>query len=376
MRFIVIGISIVAVLAAFVAVLGQALRATDADTDVVVRERAGVVFLHPMTTFVATLIKAQSAAVRGDSVDDAPVKKALDSLGRANGRVGGTLETQQRYEDLRKEVEAVLATSVTGRDAYLAYVGVVTLAMDLVRLVGDTSALHHDPDLDSYYLMDSALVQLPAAMVFAGRAADVTHLASGGQLADEDAFNALLARREVAAASEKVSDGLNKSVDSTARAVLGANITPQLDAFRAAADVFSPPTILSQLGSPVDPTVLQRAAQDVFDAALPLAHKLLSELDEVLVLRENKLADSRRFTVWTASGVAVLIILSALVLLLGRGRAGSRRALAEAGVGPGAQAPQDVALTPLTDVRRLMEADEFIGTRASGSRSRTRADAR
>jgi hypothetical protein len=152
----------------------------------------------------------------------------------------------------------------------------------------------------------------------------------------------------VAEASERVSDGLNKSVDNTTRTVLGANIAPQLDAFRAAADVFAPPTMLSQLAGTVDAQKLQEAAHQVFVAALPLAHKLLGELDAVLATREASLANSRQFTVSVASGVAALLIVAVLVLLLTRGRTRSRRSLAEAGVGPSANPVPDVALAALT----------------------------
>jgi hypothetical protein len=372
-RIVVVGICVIAVLVAFVAVLRQSLSGISADANVVTRERAGVVFLHPMTGLLGALVELQSAAVRGDRVDEAGVTKSLDSVGRANSKVGGLLGTDQRYADLREQVENALKSGVRGRDAYVTYSGIVTLAMDLVRLVGDTSHLVHDPDLDSYYLMDSALVQLPFAMIQAGQAADVSRLAGGAKLTGEDAVKAAVARHDVAAASERVSDGLNKSVDNTARTVLGANITPQLDAFRAAADVFSPPTMLSQLAGDVDAKTLQDASHQVFAAALPLTHKLLGELDAVLALRETSLADSRQSTVWIATGVAALLVVAMLVLLLSRGRGRSRRSLADAGVGPSAKPVPDVALAALSDVRRLMEAEEIASGR---SRPRARADAR
>jgi hypothetical protein len=372
-RILVVAVCVVAVLVAFVVVLRQSLGGINSDAGVVTQERAGVVFLHRLTGLIGTLVEAQSAAVRGEEVDAAGVNKSLDSLGLANAKVGGLLDTGQRYDDLRKQVDSALKSPGRGRDAYLTWTGVVTLAMDLLRLVGDTSHLVHDPALDSYYLMDSALVQLPSAMVQAGQAADVARLAGGKQLTGEDAVKAAVARHGVAEASERVSDGLNKSVDNTARTVLGANIAAQLDAFRAAADVFSPPTMLSQLAGDVDATTLQNAAHQVFAAALPLTHKLLGELDALLATREATLADSRQFTVSIASGVAALLIVAVVVLLLTRGRARSRRSLAEAGVGPSANPAPDVALSALTDVRRLMEADDLAGGRP---RTRARADAR
>jgi hypothetical protein len=92
--------------------------------------------------------------------------------------------------------------------------------------------------------MDAALIRLPEAMVYAGRATDLVAMAGGGRdLGGDDAIRAAVARYRVASAAEEVGVGLNKSVDTTSYADLGTNIARQLDAFRAAVDSFSPPTM-------------------------------------------------------------------------------------------------------------------------------------
>src|SRR5690606_28224994 len=149
---------------------------------------------------------------------------------------------------------------------------------------------------DSYYLMDAAIVRLPRAMVYAGRAADLVTLSGDtGVLTGEDAVRAAVARFNVSADAEMVSAGLTTSVDYTARSELGSNIVDRLDTFRAAADAFAPPTMLQEFATSVEATAMADSAGRVFVAAQSLAHLLLSELEALLAVRAEGLAEHQRF---------------------------------------------------------------------------------
>jgi len=305
-KWFVVGFCAVIAVALYAGVLRQSWLATGTSADIVRAERQGVVYLHPTMGLIGQLVETQSAAVRGAPVDAAALRQALDSLATANGRVGVPLLATQRFADLRTQIEAALSRGPTGREAYDTYSDIVALAVDLAHRVGDTSHLVHDQDLDSYYVMDAALIRLPEAMVYAGRATDLVALAGSQNLSGDDAIRAAVARYRVASAAEEVGTGLNKSVDSTTYADLGTNIARQLDAFRAAVDSFSPPTILPQLAGPVDPTALAAGAHNVFVAALPLSHRLLGELDDLLAAREKAISGERRFETIAAAGGALL----------------------------------------------------------------------
>ncbi len=297
-------------------VLRRSINAGNTDALVVTQERAGVVYLHPMVALVGQLVQTQSAAVRGGTVDTAAVRKRLDGVGTADRKVGALLSASQRYTDLRAQTETALAQAPTGRTAFNEYTDVIALAVALARRVGDTSHLVHDQDLDSYYVMDAALNQLFDAMVSAGRAADLAVLSGTNQLNGDDAIRAAVARYGAATAGEAITTALNKAVDATANSALGTNIAPQLDAFRAAVAAFAPPTMLSQLAGPVDATSLAASAQQVFATAVPLAHKLLFQLDDLLAARQRGIAADLRFLRYCggAAGLAGLVLLLLAVL--------------------------------------------------------------
>src|SRR5215469_14630615 len=216
----------------FGAVLRGTWQASTADAGVAKAERNGVVYLHTMVGLIGQLVETQSAAVRGAPVDATALRKSLAGVSTADQSVGGALGVQQRFADLRDRAEAALLRNDQGREAYQTYTDLVALAVDLADQVGDTSHLIHDQDLDSYYVMDSALILLPNAMVFAGRSADLVTLAGGSDLGGDDAIRAAVARYGVATAGEQVTAGLNKAVEVTSRAALGSDIALQLDAFQ------------------------------------------------------------------------------------------------------------------------------------------------
>jgi hypothetical protein len=312
----------------FAAVLRGTWQASTADAGVAKAERSGVVYLHTMVGLIGQLVETQSAAVRGAPVDAAAVRKSLAAVSTADRSVGAALGVQQRFADLRDRVEAALSRTDQGPAAYQTYTDLVALAVDLADQVGDTSHLIHDQDLDSYYVMDSALILLPNAMVLAGRAADLVTLAGGSELGGDDAIRAAVARYDVATAAEQVTAGLNKAVEVTSRAALGSDIALQLDAFQAAVDGFAPPTMLAQLAGSVNAADLAAGAHRVFETALPLAHKLLSELDALLAARQAAIAAHQMSTKEQAGAAAAVgLVLMLVVVAWWRRRRRSMRAM-------------------------------------------------
>jgi hypothetical protein len=316
--------------AAFAVVVRQSVGTYSDARHIVDAEQAGAEMLHPMTSVLGELVTAQSVAVRGEVVDAATVRSAFASVAKADAEDGVRLGTHERLVDLDAQVEAALAKPLTGRAAFDTYSSLVTLAVALMKQIGDRSNLIHDPDLDSYYLMDAAIIRLPEAVSLAGRASDLVTLADGQPLQGEDAIRAAVARFGVSDAAEQLSTGLTLSVASTDRTTLGSNIADALDAFNDAARTFSPPTMLAELSSTVDAATLAANARRVSAAATPLAHRLLLELQALLTQRTEKLVGQLRVTLVCAAlaGIVGLLILYLLATRT-RPRFGGRDGISE-----------------------------------------------
>lgn len=360
---------------AIVALVGGVVRQSwvvNGSTAAVVRlEEQGAAMLHPVTTLLAELVQNQSAAVRGERVNPETLRQALAAVDEVDREHGEALGTRQRLASLTSSVETAVARNETGRAAFETYSALVTLTIDLIRTIGDTSHLIHDPDLDSYYLMDAAIVRLPEATVLAGRAADLVVLAGGGVLEGEDEIRAHVARFGVSAAAEAVQAGLNTSVEVTARSDLSVNITERLDAFKAAADAFAPPTMIRELSGAVDAAELAANALRVATTANPLAHRLLGELQALLSERAATLERERRFTVVAASAAGVVGLIIVWMLVLGRTRPRTIR------VQPSRSgAAEDLPLGSLTYARDLLESEELIHAGRTDRAPERRRDAR
>ncbi len=373
-RVAVLSLCVLAVVGLVGAVVGAAWQSGAQRAEVVDKELAGADMLPALTTLLVEMTDAEFAAVRGTTVDKAALTAALDGVAAAEEPHSATLRIGQRIADLRTQTEAALASGHKGEAAYETYSGLVTLVAALISAVGDASGLILDPALDSYYVIDSVLLRLPQAIIQSGRAVDIASLApdsSTGEDDDsEDEIRVAVARFDIATISDAVSTGLSKSVAATTRAQFGATISRGLDAFRAAADTFAPPVLLSDLSGTVDLPVLTATAQKVSATALTLSQVLVEELRGLLTARRDEVSSDQRFITITTTIAAAFGVLLLWVLTVNRSR---ERTDLDENARP---EPEEAALASLTSARDLLAAEELVHVgRAVRQRPREDADA-
>ena len=349
------------------ALVGQLKSATDEDENFVALERHGVAYLRPLTRLVGELTAAQSAAVRGAAVDTVALNAAVAAVSDVDRTDGPVLRTEQRWTDLRAAIDKVGAQRSTGLAALDVYADVVALAADLARKIGDTSKLILDPQLDSYYLMDAAMLQLPTVLTAAGLAADLAYVTADrgedDKLSEGAFIDVAVARQQVATATEATSTGIRKALDATRRGAVGANLTEPLDAFRAAVDQLVPPAALRQATPTGNSSAIWAAAQKIRAAAVPLAAAVLTELDALLAIRQDDLASQRIYALGAAGAGVVLAVVLLWWSVPARGRARSDE-LAAVTAGHEGGAAGDVASLsvqlPVVDARDLLALEELV----------------
>ncbi len=343
-------------------------------------ERRGVAYLQPLVRLLGTLTDAQSAATRGKPIDVAQLRAAVAAVDAVDQAQDDRLRTRQRWSQLRAQIEAATARGTfTGEDAYATYSETNDLVLSLMAKIGDTSNLILDPELDSYYLMDTALLRLPQVLVDAGRLADLSALLASTKSATGSAQLAV-ARDRVATTADTIDVGLRKSFSATSSKTLGPNLLGQLDAFRSAANDLAPSSLLlRQSDTGLDPEALASARAQLERATLQMAGTTLAELDALLSVRGDHLDGQR-----TAALVAFLIgALAGAVVLWQRLPGPSVVAPAPTGA-DGAASPFDdtvdeddeaFAVQDLVDARALLQSDELVRVgRAVRSNRRERDD--
>ena len=250
---------------AFAAVIGGQVAFTNA-------ERAGVQALIPTLTALT--------APASPGADVTPLR---------------TVAAQHPELDLTKAIDAVEAaqSDVATRDSAL---------IDLVTAIGNNSNLILDPDLDSFYVMDAQVVQLPKAVLAAVKAA----APAKGTSSDLVAAQALRAG-ELAGAAAAIRSDLATAAQHTAEPQLATRLA-SLEALANAVDT---------LGKSLSTTLDHPAAADpqaVLTAAAAAVGPVTQALDTLLAARVDGLTRERDLTLavtvacillggWLAGGV-------------------------------------------------------------------------
>ncbi|MCW8918502.1 MAG: methyl-accepting chemotaxis protein [Gammaproteobacteria bacterium] len=104
------------------------------------------------------------AAFRQKMLDkQGAVDDMLDKLGSVDRELGEALETAGRVSKLRGEWETLKGGvfGMTPKQSFVAHVDLIAGVIDLGHHVANTSGLILDPFLDSYYMMDLVVMQMP-----------------------------------------------------------------------------------------------------------------------------------------------------------------------------------------------------------------------
>jgi hypothetical protein len=288
-------------------------------------ERRGVAYLGPLTSLLAAVTRAQSAAVNRDQPDLTPIRAAVAAVDEADGRLGGQLRTTERWTAIRETV--LDTTSRSWPDpaaAYRAYSDLATTLLELTRKVGDVSKLVLDPQLDAYYVMSAVLLRIPAILVDSGRYLDLSVLSVGKD--DQDSVALLAAaRNRIGTDSTDLYDGLITAFGATGSSTLGPGVTRQLDEFRTAVVTVAPSTSLLAPPPRRTPTALATDQAALQRSTLALDRAALTELDRLLAPREAAAARTRVLAVVAVSVIGLVVLGAALgfVLLLPGGAARS-----------------------------------------------------
>ena len=254
----------------------------------------------------AATVRARHLAVSGGQPDDASINAAISAVDAVDKADGAELGVSQAWSAARADLAAA-ANSGAGQTAYDAYGNAATALLDLVVAVSDASNLTLDPDLDSYYVMDTLVFRLPGLLDQAGRTVDETLLASGRSAAVARTTQLRLARAAGALAStqQAIDSGVTTALAETARRQL-ADVRPLIEAEHQAVAV-----LLSQVDGAVASgqlaNVTPAAGDEVWTTVVQLTEGLVPQLDALLTTRIAGF-QAKAYVVEAAAAGALLLV--------------------------------------------------------------------
>ncbi len=286
------------------------------------KERTGVAYLGPALAAMSATATLRVASATPDGpgagATDA-LRQAWDDVAAVEATHGQTLGTGEAFASADRAIDDMLDGESSDETAAAA----LAAQQALVTQVGDGSNLILDPDLDSFYLMDTLVTKVPA-LVVAVSGYGVDMLSEGGTAeagpaaaADDGALALSLAvgRGTLGSVSDLMADGLATSYSSTASRALEPGVGPAGETAGAA---------VAALTAPASATPVEVLATDALDALAGLAGDAVPQLDELLQVR---VAGLERHLVVTLAVVAASLLLAGY-LVVGFA-AGVRRSLGE-----------------------------------------------
>ena len=290
---------------------------TEDGTRAVVVQRGGVDYMRPLTSLLAALVDVQGAAVRRAPVPSDTVHQAMEQISQVDKAWGDALEVEQRWSQLRDEIESTLARSVTGPNAMAAYAEPIGLTQSLLSRIGDTSMIARNPGLDAQYLIDTAVLGLPEVIVNAGELAGL----AGSRTPTDPRVAVALDR--ISRAVQAIRVGPHSGADQAAAGTATMSLLAPLDEFTAAADGMVQTVSLPGITSGQAQADLDLALRRVREAALHLDEAVLGALKVLLDRRLIELDAQRRNTY--IAGVLLITAAAVLLCLLWVGSEGSNR---------------------------------------------------
>jgi len=270
------------------------------------KERSGVAYLAPLVALTARVAEARHAAVlaggRTVSVD-----REIAAVEVVDRRLARTLHTTDAWPYARGLVLSAQQAGGPAVGRYGSYNTAMEALSGLIVHVGDESNLTLDPDLDTYYLMDTLQFRLPVILDNAGRSTDLAVLATtqppGAQtdaLIDLGLTNGVLTSTRTTI-DRAVATIIATTADDDVRLRTATNFH-RLDAAIASLTATLTAAVKDRQPSRVAPD----AADPVRIAAADFAAQAATSLDRLLDVRIDGFS-ARAHRVELAAGLAVLL---------------------------------------------------------------------
>jgi len=174
-KFMLVGLLL---LIPLILVMTQFLSKVNEDIDFSSKEQLGLIYNDPVVTFLQRVQEdaaLSNAVLRGErslegalTEKQAEVDAAIAAVDQVNRDLGATLEASETWSHLKEEwatlKDNLLTRTPVENDTEHLHLSEHILSF--ITEVGNSSNLILDPDIDSYYLMDTVIIKIPSAMQY------------------------------------------------------------------------------------------------------------------------------------------------------------------------------------------------------------------
>jgi|GEM_PF-573537 len=161
-------------------------RSNQDNVDFSSKEVVGVQYLKPAMALLQGVAQEQSQAAGSGNGLASTLQQQWEALQQTHHALNGTLGVDKSWSALDSAWQKLKATPSSGN-----YQVVASNLLDLISQASDQSNLTLDPDIDTFYLMDSLTVQWPNWLVRSSQANGLLQAAKGQALTGSERDQAL-----------------------------------------------------------------------------------------------------------------------------------------------------------------------------------------
>jgi PAS domain S-box-containing protein len=288
------------------------------------KEIDGDAYLRPLRQLLEHTLQEELLAhdfVNGDQSLRAPLLEAqaridadFQALAEVDRRLGTRLDSTQTLAALTTNWQDLKARTATmrARMSEDLHAQLIEQIRALISLIGDNSNLILDPDLDSYYVMDTVLLKLPEAQNLLARIrllGDRVLAQQSVSPGDRAALITLsgLIQSNVAATQK----GLAVAFRNTASANLQPALEPGLTTFSATTSTFlnlANQGLIQQRPVPMQSAAYRAPATEALAASFSLWDAAVDKLDDLLQLRIDSFNQRKYLAIGVTVGILVLVL--------------------------------------------------------------------
>lgn len=243
----------------------------------------------------------------------------IQTMEQLDAQLGSVLKTAQEWSQLKGQVHDLLqtATALNARQLYERHTQIAANILQYLSYIADTSNLILDPDLDSYYLMDVVVNQLPTLAETIGQTRAIGITVTAQKSRSENERTALMKRAVLA---ESRYSAVQQAFEKVVR------YSPQLQAQvetigKNSAEVTKQfLTVLDQ--QIINTPVVTMSSSDYYDVATRTISATFAAYDQTMpVLTELLQARIKRLSrevyrtlVWAIAGLSVVLLIGIFII--------------------------------------------------------------
>jgi methyl-accepting chemotaxis protein len=278
------------------------------------KEQVGVTYLQPVDALLANVVSARSTAVQAQSsgtpAPSPDFSSDITKVDAVDAKYGSSLDTSSDWNTVKADLGGLQSAKFdNAKAAFDAYTKASTDLQSLITQAGNTSNLILDPDLDSYYVMDSYVVEDPSLLDTVGQYGDTTTMAQAadkgniGDIGDTDA-NLAVMRGQAETRNSTIASDLSTAFKNTKDKNLQSALKSAMDAQQDAANVAIDPSSVSNETS----TSSRQATSSLSNALAPQLTHLLKVRNAGFTKDERK--------VEAIAAISTLIAISLFVAMV------------------------------------------------------------